>query len=325
MNSTEEFFLDNPWGAITSPCYPNGRRLYLRDERFWVSMDEHRHLLIFIQDFGGEAVKPLENLVGLTVSIEPQASGERRLVCRLTSTDPELEEKFSTVAKDIAFHCSGYKGSQLFLKAQERIKSWANFLKPSRSGLSHSEFIGVFGELYVLADHLTPMLGAENSIRAWIGPEGKKQDFTLNGWALEVKTTLSGDRQTISISSLDQLDKVTDHLYLFRLVATPATTGEGLSLGRLYQRCLEAVQHDAIFEGMFLQKASALYGSASESQVNELFKIVSVSLFDVTEDFPKLTANKVSNGIAEVRYEISVSAAASYEVKEDIAEVLGFG
>jgi hypothetical protein len=325
MNSTQEFFGDNPWGAIDQPCYPEGRRLYLHDERFWVSMDDNRHLLFFVQDTGGDAVKPLENLAGLNVSIEQQANGDQRLVCRLTTAEPELEEKFSTVAKDIAFHCSGYKGAQLFLKTQERIKSWANFLKPSRSGLSHSEFVGLFGELYSLVEHLAPALTAKDAVRAWIGPEGKKQDFTLNNWALEVKTTVSGDQQTIRISSLDQLDRVTDKLYLLRVVAAPATDGNGLSLGELYERCRTSVQHDAVVEGMFLQKASALYGKASESQINEQFRIVNVSVFDVADEFPRLTRSDVHLAIPEARYEISIAALAPFEVESDVSEILNHG
>ncbi len=324
-NSMKDFFLDNPWEQIEQPCYPKGRRLYLNDERFWVSMDEHRQLLFFVQDKGGDAIKPLENLAGLDVTIEKRANADNRLVCRLTATEADLVNKFATVAKDIAFHCSGYKGSQLFLKTQERIKSWANFLRPSRSGLSHSEFVGLFGELYVLAEYLMPVLSAEESIRAWIGPEGKKQDFTLDDLAIEVKTTISGDQQTIRISSLDQLDRVTDKLYLLRVVASPATGGDGLSLGELYNKCLDFVRCDVVAEGMFQQKASVLYGKASERQIKEQYKIVSIVMFDVDDDFPKLTSHEVHPGIPEVRYEISVGAIDSYEVNSDVREILGHG
>lgn len=322
MNKAEEFFQDNPWGAIDNPCYPDGRRLYLHDERFWVSMDDNHHLLFFVQDVGGESVEPLENLAGLNIAIERQANGEFRLVCKLTETEPKLEGKFATVAKDVAFYCSAYKGAQLFLKTQERIKSWANFLKPSRSGLSHSELIGLFGELYVLTEHLAPVLNAEDSVRAWIGPEGKKQDFTLNDWAIEVKTTASGEQQTVRISSLDQLDRITDKLYLLRVVAGPATSGDGLSLAGLYEKFLASVQNDVIVEGMFQLKASNLYGKASESQIREQFKVVNVSLFDVVDEFPKLTRSDVDCAIPEARYDISIGAIASFELDSDFNGLL---
>ena len=321
-NSTRSFFLEDPWEAIQQPCYPEGRRLYLNDERFWVSIDENRHRLFFIQDSGGEAIKPLENLVGLDVSINRQANGEYRLVCRLTGTEPDLIDKFSTVAKDIAFHCSGFKGARLFQKTQERLKSWANFLKPSRSGLTHSEFVGLFGELYVLAELMIPVIAPGASVRAWIGPEGKKQDFTLDNWAIEVKATMSGERQTVGISSLDQLDRVTDKLYLMRVVASPASDGAGLSLGELYTRCVAAVQDDIALEGLFLQKASGQYGKASESQIKDRYKIIGVSVFDVLDNFPCLTRRNVPPTIEDARYDISIGALSEFEVSSDIKEIL---
>lgn len=324
-NNTSDFFLDDPWKQIKEPCYPEGRRLYLNDERFWVSMDDNKQILFFIQDTGADKIKPLENLAGLQVSIEKYGAGEYRLVCCLTSHEPELLDKFSTVAKDIAFHCSTYKGVQLFLKTQERIKSWANFLKPSRAGLTHSEFVGLFGELYVLSEHFMSSIPPDESVRAWIGPEGKKQDFTFNDSAIEVKTTLSGDQQTISISSLDQLDKVTRELYLMRVVASPSGDGSGFNLGGLYENCLEAIGHDVVAEGLFLQKASLLYGKASERQIKDHFVIVNVSIFDVDTNFPKLTRSNVNLAIRDVKYEIAVGALSDFEVATDVEEIIKNG
>ena len=324
-NSTSEFFLDDPWEQIKEPCYPEGRRLYLNDERFWVSMDENKQILFFVQDIGADKIRPLENLAGLHVSIEQYGAGESRLVCRLTSQEPELFDKFSTVAKDIAFHCSSYKGIQLFLKTQERIKSWANFLKPSRTGLTQSEFVGFFGEMYVLSEHFMPVNSPDDSVRAWIGPEGKKQDFTFNDIAIEVKTTLAGDKQAIRISSLDQLDKVTNGLYLMRVVAAPSGDGTGFNLCGLYAKCLEGIGHNIVAESLFLQKASLLYGKASESQLKDSFVVVNVSIYNVGIDFPKLTRTDVDLAIKDVSYELVVSALSDFEVTDDLKEIIKNG
>lgn len=324
-NNARDFFRDNPWELIEHPCYPDGRRLYLHDERFWVSMDDHGDLLFFVQDRGADHVKPLENLAGLHVSIENYSNGDQRLVCRLTSQEPELKEKFATVAKDIAFYCSAYQGPQLFLKTQERIKSWANFLKPSRAGLTHSEFVGFLGELYVLSEHLFPIVSASNAVKAWIGPDGKKQDFTFANSALEVKTTLSGDQQTLLITSLDQLDRITERLYLMRVVAAPSSDYAGLSLGELYDRCLQSAGHDVVAEGLFLQKASKLYGKASERQMNDRFLIVDVTIFNVDDHFPKLTRSTIHLAIRDVKYELSVGALGEFEDPVTVEEIVHHG
>jgi hypothetical protein len=313
-NSTNEFFLDSPWESIKEPCYPKGRRLYLNDERFWVAIDENWHRLFFVQTSGGESIKALENLAGLSVEIEECPNGEFRLVCRLTVHDPELLEKFGTVAKDIAFSCSPFKNTQLFLRVQERIKSWANFLRPSRGGLTRSEFVGLLGELFVLSEHLLPALSPDDAIKAWIGADDKKQDFALDSWAIEVKTSLSGDQQVITISSLEQLERITEKLYLLRVVASPAADGSGVSLESLYEKTLEAVEHDVLLEGEFIRKAAQLYGRASESQLADRFKIIDVSTFDVTDEFPYIKRSDVQSAVVNARYDLAVSALAPFKV-----------
>lgn len=324
-SNTEEFFLDNPWDPIEGPCYPEGRRLYLHDERFWVSIDENNQLLFFIQESGAENVKPLENLAGLRVSIEPCGNEDFRLICRLTSQEVELIDKFTTVAKDIAFHCSEFNGAQLFVKTQERIKSWANFLKPSRSGLSHSEFVGFLGELYVLSEYLMQVVSPGDAVRSWIGPEGKKQDFTFKNSAIEVKTTISGNPKTIRISSLDQLDRVTEKLYLLRVVASPSGGDTGFCLGSLYENCLKLVSQDIVAERRFLQKATKLYGKASERQIKDHYLIVDVSVFEVDDEFPKITQNAVDAAIREVTYELSIGGIEEHKVSDSIKDIVTYG
>lgn len=320
--STDEFFNEDPWGEIDSPCYPEGRRLYLNDARFWVSIDDDHRLLFFVQDEGADKIKPLENLSGLEVSTESYSGSQLRLVCRLTEPTSETAEKFAIVAKDVAFHCSRYSGVQLFIKTQERIRSWADFLKPSRGGLSDSEFVGLFGELFVLAEHILPHLRASDAIRAWIGPDDKKQDFTFNKAAIEVKTTFSGDKQTIPISSLDQLDRITESLYMLRVIASPSADENGFCLEELYERCLRMVAHDFSAESNFLQKVSIKYSQASDSQLTSHYVIADMVTYEVLDDFPKLTSSSVQPGIRDARYEIGVSDIATFEVPTDIRGLL---
>jgi len=322
MDNFDSFFSDDPWANVNGPSYPQGQRLYLHDERFWVSIDDENRLLFFIHAKGGGSVRPLENLAGLDISIEEQSSGEYRLVCRLTDDDPDIAAKFQTVAKDVAYYCSQYSGSQLFMKTQERIKSWANFLRPSRRGLTRSQFIGFFGELFVLSEYLTPALSAASAVRSWVGPESKKQDFTFDSFALEVKTTASGDPNVVRVSSLDQLDRVTDQLFLLRLVISPANDGLGVTLQDLYLKCLSDVEHDIPTESLFIQRATQLYGKASESQLADRYAVTNMSVYEVTDDFPCLTRHDVGNAILDANYQIAVSALDKHKISEDLGDIL---
>jgi len=325
MNKYEAFFKDDPWEQIKEPCYPAGRRLYLNDGRFWVSRNDKDQILFFVHEIGGRSVNGLENLEGVEVRIEEIKNDEYRLCCILTVTDAEMREKFSIVSKDVAHHCSQFKGAQLFIQVQERIKSWANFLKPNRCGLSQSEFVGLWGELYVVSELLMNIHSPSDVVRFWVGPEGKKQDITLNSIAIEVKASLSGDPRSIQISSIDQLDRITEKLYLLHLIANPSNSELGITLETLYQNCLRNLAHDIGAETLFLQKTSELYGKANEGQLREKLSIVSLSLFDVRDDFPCITREVINLGIASVKYEILVSSIKKFDVTDDIEGIIKNG
>ena len=69
-------------------------------------------------------------------------------------------------------------GVDSFLDAcKNQMISWGDFLKPSRKGLTHSEWIGYWGELYVLLFMIHPNYSFHEAVKFWIGPLMKKQDF----------------------------------------------------------------------------------------------------------------------------------------------------
>tara|TARA_B110000238_G_C16140285_1_gene445882 strand:- start:3278 stop:4255 length:978 start_codon:yes stop_codon:yes gene_type:complete len=325
MSNYEDFFKDDPWSEITEPSYPEGRQLYMNDDRFWVSRNQEGQIQFFIHEKEIIEVKSIENLAGIEINIHAFNNRSSRLICTLISEELDEKDKFTIVAKDVSHYCSKYSGPELFLKVQERIKSWANFLKPTRTGLSHSEFVGFWGELYTISKLFMKWHLPSDVIRFWIGPEGKKQDITLNSIAVEVKTTISGDPRTIKISSVEQLECVTKSLYLMHIVANPSDSESGVSLEILFQECLEALSHDMNAETLFLQKTSKLYGKASESQLSDLFSILSISLFDVNEDFPFITRNEIKEGISAVQYEVLISALKEFEVTKSIEEIIKNG
>tara|TARA_B100000787_G_scaffold167530_1_gene154472 strand:- start:448 stop:1425 length:978 start_codon:yes stop_codon:yes gene_type:complete len=325
MSNFDSFFNNDPWSDIPVSSYPEGRRLYEKDRRFWVSINEFGQVLFFIDAKNAENVASLVNLDGVDIRIDNFKNDYYRLVCTLTIDDTDIKEKFSVIAKDVAHHCSSYDGVDLFVKVQERIMSWANFLKPTRTGLTQAEFVGFWGELYTVSRLFMKLHSPADVVRFWVGPEGKKQDITLNAMAFEVKTSISGDPRTIKISSVEQLERTTDFLYLLHLVANPSDSESAVSLELLYQECLESLSHDLNAEILFLQKTSELYGKASDHQLSELFSILSISLFDVNEDFPFITRNEIKQGVSAVQYEVLISSLKEFEVTKSIEEIIKNG
>lgn len=321
MSEIEKFFNDDPWQHITSPIYPNGQRLYQKDDRFWVSMDESDRLIFFIREPGKYTIKKMPTLNGLEISVDLESiDGETMLVCALT--EPLLKDKFAIVAKDVAYNSSKYKGDIFLEECKTRIISWADFLKPSRKGLTKSEWIGFWGELYMLTQIIKPSINASDALKFWIGPEGKKQDFTFNNSALEIKTTLSGDPNSIKISSLDQLHRITENLFLVHLHINFSNDAIALSLNDMYTSMENSLEDDIDSKTKFLNKASSLYGKASEEQLEEKFNFLGMEVYEIKDGFPSLTNENTMSAITAVKYSLNPSSLKLYLTDLNFEELL---
>ena len=320
MTEFKDFFNDDPWENLKTSSYPDGQRLYLKDNRFWVALNEEEELVFFVEEEGLHEVKKPKELSGLDILITPFENNKTRLVCTLK--EQGLKDKFSIVAKDVAYSVSEYKGSDLIIQSKERILSWANFLKPSRKGLTFSEWIGLWGELYTLVNILGNALTMENAVKFWIGPENKKQDFTMNKIAIETKTTLSGDGSVIKISSLEQLEKITQELYLMHIFCNYTTNEEAFSLEKLHKKCLELTNNDQATQLKFLNKVNKLYGKASQEQLETGLEFMSYDLFLVDEEFPKLVPETVPNSVSKAKYEITSRGLAKYRVEKKLEDIV---
>jgi len=325
MSNYEAFFKDDPWSEIEGPSYPKGRQLYQNDERFWVSLNENGHQQFFIHVKEIVEIKGVDSFADIDVNICKYNETSSRLICTLLSVDKEMKEKFAIVAKDIAYHCENDPDSEIFINAQTRIESWANFLKPTRKGLSQSEFVGLWGELYTISEILMEHHKPVDAIRFWIGPEGKKQDITLNSIAIEIKTSMSGSSNKINISSLDQLETIVDKLYLLHINASPSSDDIGFSLEYFYKKCMKALSEELTAQRMFLNKLSKLYFKATEEQLKEYYSIHSINLFDVQDEFPMIRRSDISPGIANAKYEIFTAFLESFNVTESMEEIIKNG
>jgi hypothetical protein len=322
MNDFSEFFNDDPWANLDYPCYPEGRRLYLKDDRFWVSMDSEGKLIFFIHERGFKSVKTKNNFSSVTIEILQYGESESRLKCTLTCETDDLREKFAIVAKDVAYSCSQYSGKELFSKILSRVKSWADFLMPNRSGLSNTEFLGFLGELYVLQSIVMTTFNPIDAVNFWIGPEMQKQDFSFNSKAIEVKSAMSGSPNRINISSLDQLDRITNKLYLLRIIFNRATEGSGFNLQEIYNKSILCIDTNLEAKSKFLLKTAYFLGKASEEQLSDQFSVAKIELYEVTDSFPRLTRSQSPNDIVDASYQINTSSISKYLINKDVREIL---
>ena len=144
----------------------------------------------------------------------------------------------------------------------------------------------------------------------------------MNKIAIETKTTLSGDGSTIKISSLEQLEKVTQELYLMHIFCNYTTNEEAFSLEKLYKKCLELTNNDQATQLKFLNKVNKLYGKASQEQLETGLEFMSYDLFLVDEGFPKLVPETVPNSVSKAKYEITSQGLAKFRVEKKLEDIV---
>lgn len=325
MNKYNDFFNDNPWKDITEPLYPKGHRLFINDERFWISMNGEGQIVLFVHGKYSGSLEVPDSLAGVSLDVVAYPNSAKRLICTLTSCDKEIKRKFTIVTKDIAYKCDGLEDNLLFNKVVEIIRSWASFLKPQKTGLTESEYIGFLGELYTLVEVISYNHSPAEALNFWVGPNGKNQDFIFNNIAIEVKTSFSSEARKISISSLNQLEKVTDNLYIYHLIFNPSESGLGLSLKGLYEKFKDLIDNNLELELEFFRKISNLYGKANDRQLKNNNFLISEATYEVTDSFPCIRNSDVPNSVAGVRYDLLIPSIKGYEVDKSIKDIIKHG
>lgn len=318
IDAFSSLFLDDPWSLSDEAVFPRGTMLLSGDLRFWVAKTEHNSRVFFIKAIGDIDGLKVPELLGVDVELINRANDE--YVLKLTVLESSLNEKFQIVVKHLVYKIYELSGVSLYRAAFRVLEEWSHFLKPSMTGVDRSVLIGLWGEIYILKNYFNKILGTSKAIQSWIGAEGKKQDFSINDKSFELKTTLSGDSRDIKISSLDQLDKMSNQLFLVFLRIDRATD-HGHSLNELVEGVLSEID-DEITRICFLNKVHQVLGKASEEQVDEKFLLGDLVIYEIADQFPCLTSDSVPSGIISASYQITLNSIKEFKIENELCEIL---
>ena len=195
MNKSWEIFKSDPWEGIEKGSYPSGRRLYLNDERYWVSRDSANQLVFYIHDVCRSTVPLVKVSSSIGISIEKYKNNEQRLIFTFSDSSEDSVEKYGLVIKSIAVESEKFNGVALFAKIQKELQEWTEFLKDNTKTLSQSELIGFWGELYVISHYIMEDHDPLDSIRYWAGPSGGKKDITLKIPELDILASILSEEK----------------------------------------------------------------------------------------------------------------------------------
>jgi hypothetical protein len=193
------------------------------------------------------------------------------------------------------------------------LKRWKAFLSGRRTTLSDEQVRGLFAELQMMrslyVERTTPPL----AIDAWTGPDRVQQDFIFGDEAIEVKSLSGRERNSVRISSEDQLESLTSKLYLavYRLSEMP-DSDQALSLNDLVAQ-IEGELIDAGALEEFSRKLAAYGYAPLHDYDSPRFTVSAFTTYRVAEGFPRLVRSGIPSGISRLSYDIKLETIRPFE------------
>lgn len=271
-------------------------------------------LIDLLGDHTSQYRRSVATAKGIGVDLRSAGPGLQRLVLTLERhVDRDL---FAGLCRTLSASLADAPDSASALGiALTHIRRWKHFLSGRGSHLSPEEVRGLFAELQFLSE-LIGRQGAAVAVAAWLGPERSHQDFIFGNTAVEVKSLSGTERNSVRISSEDQLESLNDRLFLriYRL-----SSGSGgpqlLSLNGMVAQ-VQGLISDPDAADTF-ERRLVTHGYAPLPEYDEpAFVVSKTTTYHVRKGFPRMTRSGLPDGIMNVGYEIKLEAIADYECDE---------
>ncbi len=237
----------------------------------------------------------------------------------ITLIEQSLSKSFSVMCFDIAERSKNIKAiNDAFAIVLECLSDWSDlFKRRGKFGLSRNEVMGLWGELFTLEKILqSKAFQDEIVVQGWRGPNGDQRDIGFNKTRIEIKSQLSTKAVSLRITSLDQLDDGDDNLNVALNRISPSDAG--FSLIDLVTRIFKLLDSNRLASLEFERKLMLAEYDDQLEVCRELFNLDEQLIYEVGENFPRLTLGTVPIGIKAAQYEISGAAITSYQISWEI-------
>lgn len=201
------------------------------------------------------------------------------------------------------------------------LKRWKAFLSGRRSTMSPEQVRGLFAELQMLRSLYAARTTPSMAVVAWTGADRVQQDFIFGDEAIEVKSLSGRERNSVRISSEDQLESLTSSLYLavYRLSEMPESP-QSTSLNDLVAQIDGELGDPEALED-FARKLSAYGYAPLHDYDSPRFTVSDLKAYRVEEGFPRLVRSGLPTGIARLSYDIELETIRPFECSS--SEILG--
>jgi hypothetical protein len=198
------------------------------------------------------------------------------------------------------------------------ISKWRHFFSIPKLGiLNEDEIIGLIGEL-VFVEYVMRTTDIR-LLKNWTADRGE-EDFIFEKTIIEIKTTRKEKHEHI-INGIDQLlvDNSTDK-YILSILLNNSDSSNYISLPIIIEDCVNHISNFPELLDLFYQKLKSRKYDIRDSIHYESFKykIIRTGLFEVNDQFPKLTTKELSKPlnprISKVRYLLDMEGLSNTEM-----------
>lgn len=274
---------------------------------FHVGFTNDKHKALIIMDTGKIDEIPCSNAIKATNILTTNG----KWILELQLLSDKFEEEFLCLGWDIIINS---KNANDPVKALiQRYLKWQRLLQYSNAEvMPFSRQKGLIGELLYLLDNIES-IGLENTLHAWVGPDGADQDFIFsNSWTEIKAVSLASDK--VKISSFEQLLQEMDGNLCVYTLETTTTGDDHILLSRLVNKIRTMLNSNIDLLDEFEMKIFK-YGYRNKDEVEynkHEFRLIERRDYIVNDAFPKLTKNNIPIEIISGEYSLSLAAIEKY-------------
>lgn len=235
-----------------------------------------------------------------------QYKNEKYSTIRFSLCDKALEDLFFKFCDDMVEKTRCVSDASLGYNAViDRFSLWKKMFVSSKNDiLSEEKIMGLIGEILFLRNFLFDKYGTGKAIDGWSGQDRTRKDFSYENIWYEAKA-LSFNKNTISISSLEQLDSKQQGELVVVLLEKMSSSYSGISLNQLVLDTFDFIKNQDEKELFFakVETSGYIYNTAYDEYV---YTLKNIRRFKVDDFFPKLTPSNIPFGVVSAQYEISI-------------------
>jgi hypothetical protein len=197
--------------------------------------------------------------------------------------------------------------------------TWKKFFSNEMKLLTIPQQTGLAGELTIARLLIEHGFDANKVIQGWKGAERSHHDFHLEEAAIEIKATVAHNTDSVTITSLRQLDSTgTPRLYMAQ-VAFDAHDQGTHSLPDMVADTRALLSEFPASKLEFDEKLlkSGYRDKDEDHYINPSYQVRKIKVFNVDENFPRLTSYSVPDGIFDVGYKVNLASVNSKSLSFD--------